>query len=153
MLVEEASKNKLELFNNISEDLKNKIVEAESMYSKLSEYNDLITYEELYDLTDDDKAIFHDIRDKSHDFEHELIHIKEDLLMILELDIEWVLTNGNSDDSDELSNTLRNSQIYYDFFKFEIILSLIFDKLKQLNVPRKKERSHHLHVHKSGGCC
>lgn len=152
MLVEEASKNKLEIFSNISEDLKNKIVEAEQMYGKLSEYNDLITYEELYDLTDNDKAIFSDIRNKAHDFEHELLHIKEDLLMILEPDIEWVLTNGSKED-DELSNTLRNSQIYYDFFKFEIILSLIFDKLKQLNVPRKKERSPHLHVHKSGGCC
>ena len=54
------------------------------------------------------------------------------------LDIEWVLTNNENKQAKQQLDNLRKSNIFYDFFNLEIILGLIFDKLKQLNVPRKK---------------
>ena len=55
MLAQEANKTKIEIFNIISENIqKKKIMESSDMYNQLSQYNNLITYEELYDLTEED---------------------------------------------------------------------------------------------------
>ena len=153
MLAQEANKTKIEIFNIISENIQKKIMESSDMYNQLSQYNNLITYEELYDLTEEDIEKFHEIRDRAHEFEHELIHIKEDLIKNMVLDIEWVLTNNENKQAKQQLDNLRKSDIFYDFFNLEIILGLIFDKLKQLNVPRKKCSHQHLYSHKSGGCC
>ncbi|RAP44252.1 hypothetical protein [uncultured Methanosphaera sp.] len=151
MLFDEAQKIKKEKFHDIENRINDSINECIEMYEFLSGYNDLIVYEELYSLTDDDKEKFIDIRDRSHEIEHLLIHYKEDIIFLIESDIEWLLTNSMDDESN--LNDFKNSTVYYNYFKLEIIVSLIFDKLKNLNIPRKKELNDALHVHNGGGCC
>ena len=63
-------------------------------------YNDLITYEELYELNDADKENFIKIRDRAHEMEHSLLHYKEDLIRLVEGDVEWFLTDDDSKDND-----------------------------------------------------
>lgn len=151
MLVDEAKEHKENEFNKVQKKIYDFINECESMYTFLSKYNDLITYEELYDLTEEDKECFIKIRDKSHDIEHLLLHCREDLIGLIEGDIEWFLTDEESRSNKNYFDDISSSDVFFNCFRVEIYLSLIFDKLKQLNIPRKVESK--LYVHQGGGCC
>lgn len=153
MLVDEAKKQKEEEYNRVQNKIRELIVECEGMYAFLLKYNDLITYEELYSLSDEDKDNFIKIRDRAHEMEHLLLHYREDLISLIEGDVEWFLTDADSVTNKDYFKNYYNSDIFFDCFRAEIGLSLLFDKLKQLNVPRKSEFNHNLHVHHGGGCC
>lgn len=149
MLFDEANKHREFEFNQVQKKIDDLIVECESKYRFLLKYNDLITYEELYDLTEEDKENFIKIRDRAHEMEHRLLHYKEDLIRLVEGDVEWFLTDDESNDN--YFDDYRNSNVFFNYFRAEISLALLFDKLKQLNVPRKSVSE--LHVHSGGGCC
>ncbi|MDO5850926.1 MAG: hypothetical protein Q4Q23_00375 [Methanobacteriaceae archaeon] len=154
MLMEEANEAKLKQFKNIEQNIKKSLNECESMYSKLSKYNDLITYEELYNLTDEDNEKFIIIRDETHKKEDMILEIKEELISLLELDIEWNITNKkDNSEFEDMEEYIKNSDIYYNYFQLEIMIGLLFDKLKQLNIPRNIPIKHELHHHSHGGCC
>ena len=149
MLFDEAKKHKESEFNQVQKKIGELIVECDGMYSSLLKYNDLITYEELYELTDEDKENFIKIRDRAHEMEHSLLHYKEDLIRLVEGDVEWFLTDDESNDN--YFDDYEKSNVFFNYFRAEISLALLFDKLKQLNVPRKSVSE--LHVHSGGGCC
>ncbi len=149
MLFDEANKHREFEFNQVQKKIDDLVVECDDMYRSLLKYNDLITYEELYELTDDDKENFIKIRDRAHEMEHSLLHFKEDLIRLVEGDVEWFLTDDESNDN--YFDDYRNSNVFFNYFRAEISLALLFDKLKQLNVPRKSVSE--LHVHSGGGCC
>ena len=149
MYFDEANKQKEFEFNQVQKNVDELIVECEGMYSSLLKYNDLITYEELYELTDDDKENFIKIRDRAHEMEHSLLHFKEDLIRLVEGDVEWFLTDDESNDN--YFDDYQKSNVFFNYFRAEISLALLFDKLKQLNVPRRSVSE--LHVHSGGGCC
>lgn len=149
MLFDEAKKHKESEFNQVQKKIEELIVECDGMYSSLLKYNDLITYEELYELTDEDKENFIKIRDRAHEMEHSLLHYKEDLIRLVEGDVEWFLTDDESNDN--YFDDYEKSNVFFNYFRAEISLALLFDKLKQLNVPRKSVSE--LHVHSGGGCC
>ena len=153
MLVDEANKQKEYEFDRVQNNINDLLVECEDMYRSLLKYNDLITYEELYELTDVDKENFIKIRDRAHEMEHLLLHYREDLISLIEGDVEWFLTDNDSATNKDYFNNYYNSNLFFNCFRVEINLSLLFDKLKQLNVPRKTEFNHKLHVHHGGGCC
>ncbi len=153
MLLDEARKQKKYEFNQVQKKINDLIIECESMYVSLLKYNDLITYEELYTLTQDDKNNFIRIRDRAHDMEHLLLHYKDELISLIEGDVEWFLTDEDVATNKNYFNEYYNSDIFFNYFRAEIDLSLLFDKLKQLNIPRKTEFNHNLHVHHGGGCC
>ncbi len=150
MLFDEAKKHKESEFNQVQKKIDDLIVECDGMYYSLLKYNDLITYEELYELADDDKANFIRIRDRAHELEHSLLHYKEDLIRLVEGDVEWFLTDDSLDDG-EYFEDYYNSNVFFNYFRAEISIALLFDKLKQLNVPRRTVSE--LHVHSGGGCC
>jgi hypothetical protein len=100
MYFDEANKHREFEFNQVQKNVDELIVECEGMYSSLLKYNDLITYEELYELTDEDKENFIKIRDRAHEMEHSLLHYKEDLIRLVEGDVEWFLTDDDSKDND-----------------------------------------------------
>ena len=85
--------------------------------------------------------------------EHLLLHYREDLIGLVEGDVEWFLTDDDSSDDESFFSDYYSSKIFFNCFRVEISLSLLFDKLKQLNVPRKTKSHFHLHVHNGGGCC
>ncbi|WP_323737224.1 hypothetical protein PXD04_04570 [Methanosphaera sp. ISO3-F5] len=149
MYFDEANKHREFEFNQVQKNVDELIVECEGMYSSLLKYNDLITYEELYELTDEDKENFIKIRDRAHEMEHSLLHYKEDLIRLVEGDVEWFLTDVESNDN--YFDDYQKSNVFFNYFRAEISLALLFDKLKQLNVPRKNVSE--LHVHSGGGCC
>ena len=151
MLFDEANKQKEDALKQVQKNIDDLIVECEGMYTSLLKYNDLITYEELYDLTDEDKDNFIRIRDRAHEMEHSLLHYKEDLIHLIEGDVEWFLTDENSFANKNYFNNYYDSKVFFNCFRLEISLALLFDKLKQLNVPRKHVSE--LHIHKGGGCC
>ena len=62
MLFDEAKKHKESEFNQVQKNIDDLIVECDDIYRSLLKYNDLITYEELYELTDADKENFIKIR-------------------------------------------------------------------------------------------
>lgn len=151
MLFDEAKKHKESEFNQVQKNIDDLIVDCDDMYRSLLKYNDLITYEELYELTDADKENFIKIRDRAHEMEHSLLHYKEDLIRLVEGDVEWFLTDDESKDNDNYFDDYNEVDVFFMYFRAEISLALLFDKLKQLNVPRK--RVSELHVHSGGGCC
>ena len=151
MLFDEANKQKEYEFDNVQNKINNLLVECEGMYRSLLKYNDLITYEELYELTDEDKDNFIGIRDRAHEMEHSLLHYKEDLIRLVEGDVEWFLTDDDSFDDENYYDKYYGSNVFFNYFNVEICLSLLFDKLKQLGVPRMLVSD--LHVHNGGGCC
>lgn len=153
MLLNEAKKQKEYEFNQVQQKINDLMVECEEMYGFLLKYNDLITYEELYTLSEKDKENFIEIRDRAHEMEHLLLHYREDLIGLVEGDVEWFLTDDDSLDDESFFSDYYSSKIFFNCFRVEISLSLLFDKLKQLNVPRKTKSHFHLHVHNGGGCC
>lgn len=58
MLVDEANKQKEHEFEKIQNKIDDLIIECEEMYRFLLNYNDLITYEELYTLSEMDISDF-----------------------------------------------------------------------------------------------
>ncbi|HIJ15344.1 MAG TPA: hypothetical protein HA277_02970 [Methanosphaera sp.] len=151
MLFDEANKQKKFEFNQVQKKIGDLLVECEDMYAFLLKYNDMITYEELYELTEDDKDNFIKIRDRAHEMEHSLLHYKEDLIRLVEGDVEWFLTDVDSGSDEKFFDDYYESKVFFNYFQVEICLGLLFDKLKQLNVPRKSVSE--LHVHHGGGCC
>lgn len=153
MLVEEAKKQKKHEFDIVQKKINELMIECENMYRSLLKYNDLITYEELYTLSEEDKNDFIKIRDRAHEIEHLLLHYREDLIGLIEGDVEWFLTDDDPLVDKSFFKDYNNSDIFFNCFRVEISLGLLFDKLKQLNVPRKSKSHYHLHVHNGGGCC
>ena len=88
MLLNEAKKQKQYEFNQVQQKINDLMVECEEMYGFLLKYNDLITYEELYTLSEKDKENFIEIRDRAHEMEHLLLHYREDLIGLVEGDVE-----------------------------------------------------------------
>lgn len=153
MLVDEAKKHKEYEFSQLQEKIDNLICECEKLYTFLLKYNDLITYEELYTLSDEEKDEFVKIRDRAHEMEHSLLHYREDLIGLIEGDVEWFLTDDEPLNEKNFFSEYYSSDLFFKCFRIEISLSLLFDKLKQLNVPRKTDSHFQLHVHNGGGCC
>lgn len=153
MLVDEAKVHKDKEFEKVRDKIVNLVVECEGLYRSLLKYNDMITYEELYDLSGEDVESFNRIRDRAHEIEHSLLHCRADLMDLIDGDVEWFLTDDDCFNDENYFDDLKSSDIFFDCFRLEISLALLFDKLKQLNVPRKTDSHLHLHVHKGGGCC
>ena len=153
MLLDEAKKQKEYEFNQLQKKINDLISECENLYNFLLKYNDLITYEELYTLSEEEKDEFIKIRDRAHEMEHLLLHYREDLIGLVEGDVEWFLTDDEPLDERTFFKEYYSSDIFFKCFRIEISLSLLFDKLKQLNVPRRIDPHFQLHVHNSGGCC
>ena len=102
-------------------------------------------------MTDEDKDAFVVISDRAHEMEHTLLHCRADLINLVESDVEWFLTDDDCFSDENYFKDYYSLDVFFNCFRLEISLALLFDKLKQLNVPRKSESA--LHVHKGGGCC
>lgn len=153
MLVDEARKQKQYEFNQVQNNINDLITECEGMYTFLLKYNDIITYEELYTLSEEDNDEFIRIRDRTHEVEHLLVHCREDLMALIDGDIEWFLIDDTSSSDGDYFADYLDSDVFFNCFRLEVVISLLFDKLKQLNVPRKHESHFHLYSHHGGGCC
>ena len=131
MLLNEAKKQKEYEFNQVQQKINDLMVECEEMYGFLLKYNDLITYEELYTLSDEEKDEFVKIRDRAHEMEHSLLHYREDLIGLIEGDVEWFLTDDEPLNERNFFSEYYSSDLFFKCFRIEISLSLLFDKLNR----------------------